>query len=112
QSPAAAAAHQRSATIDAARSPPTFRTAEEYAARVRVRGAVLGMAFAAVAAPAHASSSPCSLATVAQVEAAFGGSVGAGKVDNSLPGAPTCHFQVKGSSLGVAGEAVVFITPG
>ena len=56
--------------------------------------------------------SPCKLATRAQVKAAFGGTVGAGKVDNSIPGAPTCHFDIKGSNLGMSGSAVVFITPG
>ena len=67
-----------------------------------------------VAGSAHAGApaSPCGLATVAQVKAAFGGTVSPGKVDNSLPGAPTCHFKVKHSNLGLSGEAVVFITPG
>jgi hypothetical protein len=61
---------------------------------------------------AHAApSSPCSLATVAQVKAAFGGSVGAGKVDTST-GVPACHFKVKHSNLGASGEAIVFVTPG
>lgn len=55
---------------------------------------------------------PCSLATTADVKAAFGGAVGAGKVDTSLPGAPTCTFSVKHSNLGLSGTAVVFITPG
>ena len=59
-----------------------------------------------------AAPSPCKLVTVAEVKAAFGGTVAAGKVDNSLPGAPTCHFAVKHSNLGMSGEAVVFITPG
>jgi hypothetical protein len=70
-------------------------------------GFVLALALT-VAAPA----SPCKLATSAQVKAAFGGTVGAGKVDNSIPGAPTCHFKVTHSNLGVAGDAIVFITPG
>ena len=48
----------------------------------------------------------------AEVKAAFGGTVGAGKIDNSIPGAPTCHFSIKGSNLGMSGNAVVFITPG
>jgi hypothetical protein len=56
--------------------------------------------------------SPCKLATQAEVKAAFGGTVGAGKIDNSIPGAPTCHFDIKGSNLGMGGSAVVFITPG
>src|ERR1043166_6349073 len=77
--------HRSTAAIPAS-SPPTFRTTEEYAPRVRVRGAVLGLVFVAlVAAPVHASTSPCSLATVAEVHAAFGGTVGKGKVDTSLP---------------------------
>jgi hypothetical protein len=68
---------------------------------------------AAVATSAAASpSSPCGLATPAEVRAAFGGTVGAGKIDNSLPGAPTCHFEVKSSNLGLSGSAVVFVTPG
>jgi hypothetical protein len=46
------------------------------------------------------------------VKAAFGGRVGPGKVDGSLPGAPACHFGVKGSNLGPSGSAVVFVTPG
>src|SRR5262249_45197143 len=56
--------------------------------------------------------SPCKLTTRADVKAAFGGRVGSGKGDNSLPGAATCHFEVAGSNLGIDGEAVVFITPG
>jgi len=56
--------------------------------------------------------SPCALVRAAEVRAAFGGTVGAGRVDNSLPGAPTCHFAVKKSNLGIDGEAIVFITPG
>lgn len=59
-----------------------------------------------------APASPCSLVTTAQVKAAFGGTVGAGKVDTSLPSAPTCHFKVTHSNLGVNGDAIVFITPG
>jgi len=55
--------------------------------------------------------SPCKLTTRADVRAAFGGHVGAGKVDNTLPGG-TCHFAVAGSNLGIDGEAVVFVTPG
>ena len=58
-----------------------------------------------------AAPSPCKLVTVAQVKAAFGGTVAAGKLDNSI-GVPSCHFAVKHSNLGVSGEAVVFITPG
>lgn len=77
----------------------------------RVTGLLL-IALALAASAQAAPSSPCSLATVAQVKAAFGGTVGAGKVDNSIPGAPTCHFQVKHSNVGLSGEAVVFITPG
>jgi len=67
---------------------------------------------AALALTVAAPASPCKLATTVQVKAAFGGTVGAGKVDNSIPGAPTCHFSVKHSNLGFSGEAVVFITPG
>jgi len=78
---------------------------------VRVGGLVLALSFVG-AANAAAPQSPCKLATTAQVKTAFGGTVGAGKVDNSIPGAPTCHFSVKHSNLGINGEAVVFITPG
>jgi hypothetical protein len=46
------------------------------------------------------------------VKAAFGGTVEAGKIDNSLPGAPTCQYEVKHSNLGMSGTAVVFFTPG
>jgi hypothetical protein len=67
-------------------------------------GLVVALALAG-AAPA----SPCQLATVAQVKAAFGGTVGAGKVDKTVN---ACHFKVTHSNLGVSGEAVVFITPG
>jgi len=56
--------------------------------------------------------SPCHLVTSAEVKAAFGGTVGAGKIDSSIPGAPTCRFGVKASNLGLSGIAVVFITPG
>jgi hypothetical protein len=70
-------------------------------------GLVLALA-PTVAAPA----SPCKLATTVQVKAAFGGTIGAGKVDNSIPGTPSCHFKVTHSNLGVAGDAIVFITPG
>jgi type IV secretory pathway protease TraF len=66
----------------------------------------------AVALAGAAPTSPCKLATTAQVKAAFGGTVAAGKVDNSLPSAPTCHFKVTHSNLGVSGDAIVFITPG
>jgi len=58
------------------------------------------------------SPSLCRLATVAEVKAAFGGTVGPGRVDSSLLGAPTCHFAIRKSNLGLNGEAVVFITPG
>ncbi len=71
---------------------------------------VLGVMLAGSA--SAAAPSPCKLVTVAQVKAAFGGTVAAGKVDNSLPGAPVCKFQVKHSNLGINGEADVFITPG
>jgi len=71
---------------------------------------VLGIWFAGSA--TAAAPSPCKLVTVAEVKAAFGGTVATGKVDNSLPGAPTCHFAIKHSNLGMSGEAVVFITPG
>jgi type IV secretory pathway protease TraF len=66
----------------------------------------------ALALTGAAPTSPCKLATTAQVKAAFGGTVAAGKVDNSLPSAPTCHFKVTHSNLGVTGDAIVFITPG
>jgi hypothetical protein len=71
---------------------------------------LLGLVFAA-AAQAGSQPSPCSLVTSAQVKAAFGGTVGAGKVDNSIPGSPTCHFTVTHSNLGFNGTAVVFLTP-
>jgi hypothetical protein len=66
----------------------------------------------AAAGPAATGTTPCKLTTRADVKAAFGGKVGPGRVDNSLPGAPTCHFAVAGSNLGLNGEAVVFVTPG
>ncbi|MBV8065794.1 MAG: hypothetical protein JOY73_09740 [Actinobacteria bacterium] len=76
------------------------------------RGALLATVSLVFAGAAHAGSpSPCSLATTAQVKAAFGGTVSAGKVDNST-GVPACHFKVTHSNLGVSGEAIVFITPG
>jgi len=70
---------------------------------------LLGVSFAGSV--GAATPSPCKLVTVAQVKAAFGGTVAAGKLDNSI-GVPSCHFAVKHSNLGVNGEAVVFITPG
>lgn len=70
----------------------------------------LALVFAG-SAQAGAPSSPCGLATVAQVKAAFGGTVSAGKIDNSL-GVPSCHFKVKHSNVGASGEVVLFITPG
>ena len=73
--------------------------------------ALAGLALRAVAANG-ATTSPCKLVTVADVKAAFGGTVSAGKLDTSLPEAPTCHFAVKGSNLGLSGTAVVFVTPG
>jgi len=77
------------------------------------RGAVLLVALVlAASASAARPSNPCKLVTVAQVKAAFGGSVAAGKVDNSLPSAPVCKFHVKKSNLGIDGDAIVFITPG
>ncbi len=69
-------------------------------------------AVGAAAASGAAGASPCKLTTRADVKTAFGGRVAPGKVDNSLPGAPTCHFEVTGSNLGINGEAVVFVTPG
>ena len=75
---------------------------------VLVAAALVGPSAAAAA----NGQSPCTLATQAEVKAAFGGTVGAGKLDNSIPGAPTCHFSIKGSNLGMSGSAVVFITPG
>lgn len=56
--------------------------------------------------------SPCNLVTRAEVKAAFGGKVGPGRVDTTLPGAPTCHFAVTASNLGMTGSAIVFVTPG
>jgi type IV secretory pathway protease TraF len=70
-------------------------------------GLILALALAGAAPP-----SPCRLVTTAQVKAAFGGTVAAGRVDTSLPSAPTCHFKVAHSNLGVNGDAIVFITPG
>ena len=70
---------------------------------------LLGVSFAGSA--GAATPSPCKLVTVAQVKAAFGGTVAAGKVDNSS-GVATCHFAVKHSNLGVSGDAIVFLTPG
>ena len=76
-------------------------------------GAALAVALAtAASAGAAAPANPCKLVAVAQVRAAFGGTVAAGKVDNSLPSAPVCKFHVKGSNLGIDGDAIVFITPG
>jgi hypothetical protein len=66
----------------------------------------------AVGSASAATPSPCKLATSAEVKSAFGGTVSAGKVDNSIPGAPTCKFHVKHSNLGIDGDAIVFITPG
>jgi hypothetical protein len=62
---------------------------------------------------AHAGSpaSPCSLATVAQVKAAFGGTVSTGKLDMST-GVPACRFKVKHANVGASGEAILFLTPG
>jgi hypothetical protein len=76
----------------------------------QVAVALIALSVAAGSARAG-SQSPCKLATVAEVRAAFGGTVGAGRVDNSLPGDPTCHYAVKGSNLGLNGTAVVFLTP-
>jgi len=81
--------------------------------RIVVPILALGAAFGAMgSAGAAATPSPCRLATTAEVKAAFGGTVGAGKIDASIPGAPTCHFSVRHSNLGLSGTAVVFITPG
>lgn len=66
----------------------------------------------AASAQAAGPPSPCKLATVAQVKAAFGGAVAAGRIDNSLPSGPQCIFHVKRSNLGVDGDAIVFVTPG
>jgi hypothetical protein len=75
--------------------------------------AILAAAFlSASTASAASPRSPCSLATRVEVKAAFGGTVGAGAIDNSLPGAPKCQFEVKRSNLGMNGTAVVFFTPG
>jgi hypothetical protein len=74
--------------------------------------AAVALVSSSAAASAVDPQAPCKLTTQAEVKAAFGGTVGAGKVDKSIPGAPTCHFSVKGSNLGMSGSAVVFITPG
>jgi hypothetical protein len=74
--------------------------------------AALTVGAGASAAPRTTAASPCKLTTRADVKAAFGGRVGPGRVDNTLPGAPTCHFAVSHSNLGIDGTAVVFITPG
>ena len=66
----------------------------------------------ATAGGAAGASSPCRLASAGEVRAAFGGSVGGGRVDTSIPSVPSCHYAVKGSNLGLSGEAVVFIVPG
>jgi hypothetical protein len=81
---------------------------------VRLSTTVLALVgLASFATLAHAgSTSPCRLATITEVKAAFGGTVGPGRVDTSLIGAPTCHYAVKGSNLGLSGDAVVFVTPG
>jgi hypothetical protein len=71
----------------------------------------LALACVPAAGAAFNGGSPCSLTTKAEVKAAFGGTVGTGKVDNSIPGAPTCHFSIKSSNLGMSGSAVVFETP-
>jgi hypothetical protein len=63
----------------------------------------------AVGPASAATPSPCKLATVAEVKAAFGGTVGAGKVD---PTVGACRFHVTHSNLGVSGDAIVFVTPG
>ncbi|HEY2072813.1 MAG TPA: hypothetical protein VGG88_04485 [Gaiellaceae bacterium] len=77
-----------------------------------VRGlALAGALLFAGSAYAAAPSSPCKLVTTAQVKAAFGGTVAAGKLDTAT-GVPACHFAVKHSNLGVSGEAIVFVTPG
>ena len=77
---------------------------------IRGAGLLLALVFVATA-QAAAPSNPCKLATVAQVKAAFGGTVSPGKVDNTLPGG-TCKFHVKKSNLGIDGDAIVFVTPG
>lgn len=70
--------------------------------------ATIGVNGAAATAP----SSPCKLATAAEVKAAFGGTVGAGRVDTSIAGAPTCKYTIRGSNLGLSGSAIVFVSPG
>lgn len=77
------------------------------------RGAVPAAIALAFAGSAHAGApaSPCSLVTVAQVKAAFGGTVSPGKVDSST-GVPVCRFKVRHSNLGASGDAIVFVTPG
>jgi hypothetical protein len=80
-------------------------------AAMYVRSAALVVALAFVGSAQAGSPSPCKLATIADVKAAFGGTVGPGKVDNSA-GVPACRFAVKKSNLGVDGTAVVFVTPG
>jgi len=74
--------------------------------------AALAITAGAAAAPRTTAASPCKLTTRANVKAAFGGRVGPGRVDSTLPGVPTCHFTVAHSNLGIDGAAVVFITPG
>jgi hypothetical protein len=82
-----------------------------YLRKMSLAALVVGLGAAGYATAANGPS-PCKLATRADVKAAFGGTVASGKVDNSLPGAPTCQFAVKGSNLGLSGTAVVFVTPG
>jgi hypothetical protein len=71
---------------------------------------VSGIAAAASGLAAAAAPAPCKLATTAQVRAAFGGSIGAGKVDSSV-GDPMCRFAVSGSNLGQSGTVIVFPSP-
>ncbi len=79
---------------------------------VRVTALSVGLLAVTGSASGAAPPSACKLATTAEVRAAFGGSVSAGKIDNSIPSAPTCRFSVKHSNVGLSGLAVVFITPG
>jgi hypothetical protein len=64
-------------------------------------------------ASSHATSAakdPCTLASPADIGAAFGGTVGQGSVDSGLPD-PICKFPVTGSNLGMDGAVVVFLSP-
>ncbi len=57
-----------------------------------------------------AAKNPCAMTSPSGVAAAFGGAVGEGKVDDSLPD-PACTFTVTGSNLGIDGSVAVFLSP-